>query len=115
MALALVIIAGTVYYLLAFTPKNSVELYEKIHFADDYETMEKLMLEGYEDHVTEEDFAFLQENSPNTIKQLSVFEYNNTSYVVMTTPGTQKLEVLEVEELPEEVRNYFLGLPNQGD
>jgi hypothetical protein len=26
----------------------------------------------------------------------------------MTTPGTQKLEVLKVEELPEDIRKYFI-------
>ena len=28
----------------------------------------------------------------------------------MTSPGTEKLHVLKVEELPEDVREYFLEL-----
>jgi len=28
----------------------------------------------------------------------------------MTSPGTERLKVLAVEELPEDIRKFFLGL-----
>lgn len=101
------------YYVYFYTPKDSLELYQAIAFADDFEEAQKHMLKGYEANFKKEDFEFINklENSPNTISQLTLFEYNGKTYVISTTPGQSRLEVLAVEELPEEIRNYFLQLP----
>jgi hypothetical protein len=109
----LVLILGlTTYYILFFTPKNSLELYQAISFADDFEEAQEVMLEGYEGHFKEEDFEFINrlKTSADRISQFTLFEYEEKTYLIMTTPGTERLKVLSVEELPTDIREYFLGL-----
>ena len=108
----LVIVGGATYYDIFYTPKNSLELYQAISFADDFEDVKKLMLDGYEDNFKEADFEFINSlgTSPNRVGQFTFFEYNERTFVIMTSPGTKKLEVLAVDELPKDIRNYFLQL-----
>jgi hypothetical protein len=107
------IVGVAIYYVLFYTPKNSLELYQAIRFSKSYEESSKLMLEEYEGNFSEEDYDFMShlDNSPNSISQFTLFEYKEKTYLIMTTPGTNRLQVLDVKELPEEVRNYFLALP----
>ena len=69
------------------------------------------MLEGYEGNFSEEDFDFINdmETSARSVGQFTLFEYNDRSYIISTSPGTDRLKVLKVEELPEEIRDYFLN------
>ncbi|MDX5476738.1 MAG: hypothetical protein LPK00_14490 [Bacillaceae bacterium] len=103
------------YFIHLYKPTNSVDLYQSISFASDFETAQKLMLKGYEDNFNEEDFEYINrlETTAKSISQFTIFEYGDKSYVIMTTPGTnriQKLKVMAVEELPTEIREYFLQL-----
>ncbi len=108
-----VIIGGTTYYVLFYTPKNSLELYQAIRFSKSYQESTELILEGYNENFKEEDYDFMGqlENTPNRITQFTLFEYKEKTYLIMTTPGTNRLQILDVKELPEEIRNYFLALP----
>ncbi|WP_146815873.1 hypothetical protein [Alkalibacillus haloalkaliphilus] len=107
-----VIIAGAVlYYVYILTPKNSVEMYQELRFADSFDEVQSLSVEGYEEYFSEEEFNYIQENRVNRVGQFTLFEYNSKSYVIMTSPGTERLEVLSVNELPEEIREFFLELP----
>lgn len=105
-----IIFGGVIYYFYFLAPKNSVELYQEFRFADDFDEAQKQVLEGYENNFTQEEFDFIQENNPDTIKQVTLFEYNQQTHVIMTSPGTEKLKVLDVEEMPEEAREFFLEL-----
>jgi len=108
----ILVLSLAAYYILFFTPKDSLELYQAISFADDFEEAQQVMLEGYEGNFKEEDFEFINrlETSADRISQFTLFEYDEKTYLVMTTPGTERLKVLAVEELPEEIREYFLEL-----
>ncbi|WP_342505952.1 hypothetical protein [Sporosarcina sp. FSL K6-2383] len=110
--LVLVIVGGATYYEVFYTPKNSLELYQAISFANDFEDVKKLMLDGYEDNFKEADFEFINslDTSPNRVGQFTFFEYDERTFAIMTSPGTKKLEVLAVDELPKDIRNYFLQL-----
>jgi len=110
--LALMVISLLLYQEYFLKPKNSLELYQSIAFSDDFEEAQEFMLEGYESNMKEEDYDFISKlsNSPNQIAQFTLLNFGNKTYVLMTTPGTDKLEILTVEELPEDVRNYFLKL-----
>ena len=112
LVLVFLILGAPTYYVTFHTPKNSLELYQAIAFADDFEEATKLMLEGFEGNFREEDFAFISnlDQSPKQIGQFSLFEYDDKTFVIMTTPGTNKLEVLAVDELPKNLRDYFLHL-----
>lgn len=93
-----------------YKPTNSIELYQSIAFSEDFEEGQELMLEGYESNLKEEDYNYISReiNSPYKVNQFTLFEYGNKTYILLTTPGTKKVEVLKVEELPVEIRNYFL-------
>lgn len=69
-------------------------------------------MDGYEENFSEEDFNYINdlETSAETVSQFTLLQYNYRSFVIMTSPGTEKLHVLKVEELPEDVREYFLEL-----
>lgn len=107
----LLLIGGGTYYVLFYTPKDSLELYQSIAFADDFDEAQKLMLDGYEGNFSEEDFDFINdiETSARSLGQFTLIEYNDRSYIISTSPGTDRLKVLKVEELPEEIRDYFLN------
>lgn len=107
------IVGVAIYYVLFYTPKNSLELYQAIRVSKSYQESAELMLEGYNENFPEEDYDFMSqlENSPKRITQFTLFEYKEKTYLIMTTPGTGRLQVLDVKELPEEIRNYFLEVP----
>jgi len=110
--LVLVIVVGATYYDVFYTPVNSLELYQEIALADDFEDVKKLMLDGYEDNFKEADFEFINslDTTPNRVGQFTFFEYDERTFVIMTSPSTKKLEVLAVDELPKDIRNYFFQL-----
>lgn len=110
--ISFICVFGLIYYVYFYTPKNSLELYQAISFADDFEDVEKLMLEGYEDNFKKEDFNYINrlDTSANSVSQFTLFEYDEKTYVIMTSPGTSKLKVLAVEELPTDIRDYFSEL-----
>jgi hypothetical protein len=107
-----VILVSINSYIYLFKPKNSLELYQSISFANDFDEVKKLMLKGYEGNFKEEDFAFMNrlDKPANSIGQFTLFEYDEKTFVIMTSPGTERLKVLAVEELPIEIREYFLEL-----
>lgn len=104
--------AGAIYYKVYFTPKNSLELYQEFIKANNYEEIRKFSLTGFEEHLSEEDFQYIKDNIPDLIGQFTLFEFKNKSYLVMTTTGTERLEIIAVEELPANVREYFIELSN---
>ncbi|MDQ0271412.1 hypothetical protein [Cytobacillus purgationiresistens] len=50
------------------------------------------------------------DNQPQSISQYTLFEYEDKTYLIKTTEELGRLKVMNVEELPEEIRNYFLKL-----
>jgi hypothetical protein len=107
LVVVLLINGGFLYYEHFYTPKNSLELYQDITFADSMEEVRKLFLDGYELNISEDDLTYIQDHKANRVGQFTLFEYNAKSYVIMTSPGTKKVKVLAVEELPEEIRVFF--------
>lgn len=112
--LIFLICGGSIYYQIFITPKNSLELYQAISFADDFDEVQKeLMLKGYQGNFKEEDFNYINSigTSAQRISQFTLFEYDDRTFVIVTSPGTHRLKVLSVEELPKEIRDYFHELP----
>ncbi|WP_257964265.1 hypothetical protein [Bacillus sp. UMB0728] len=108
--MAFMIEGGMIYYF--HTPKNSIELYQDLSFAADFEEAQKLSLKGYEEHFKKKDFDYINspDHSANSIGQFTLFEYDDKSYIIKTSPGTTKFKVLAVEELPADIRDYFVGM-----
>lgn len=110
LVVVILINVGILYYVHFYTPKNSLELYQDITFADSMEEVQKLFLDGYEPNISEDDLTYIQDHTANRVGQFTLFEYNAKSYVIMTSPRTKKLKVLAVEELPEDIRVFFSEL-----
>lgn len=110
--LSFVIVVGSLYYAFFFTPKDSLELYQVISFANDFEEVQHVMLNGHEKNFKEEDFEYIKSlnTSANRVSQFTLFEYEDKTFVIMTSPGRGRLKVLSVEEMPTNIRNYFLEL-----
>ncbi len=96
-------------------PKNSIELHKEIAFSDNYDEVKKLMVDGYESNFDQADYEFISdvEKAPNRIRQLTLLEYDEKTYLLSTTPGTKRVEVFDLEELPDDIENYLLQLEPQ--
>ncbi len=68
-----------------------------------------LILEGNGENFKKEDFDYINrvDTSANRISQLTLIEYDEKTYVIVTSSGTPRLKILAVEELPIDIRNYF--------
>lgn len=55
--MAFVLIGTSSYYI--FNPKNSLELYQSVRFSDDFEDVQRLMLEGFESNFKQGDYDFI--------------------------------------------------------
>ena len=109
-----IIIAGLYYYKYFFTPKNTLELYQELAFDKSFEDVQKkLMLKGYEENITEEDLNAIQEGSLYKPSQFTILEYYDKSFVIMTSPGSGRLKILSVTELPEDIRQFFSELAEE--
>ena len=109
----LLIIIGLIIYNGFFNkPKDSVQLYEEMALVEDVEKIRGLMVDGFENNFKVKDIAYIQhpENTASQIRQLTLLEYDEKSFVMSTTPGTKKLEVYTIEELPEDIKAYFANM-----
>lgn len=104
------IVGGFTYYTFGLKPKNSLELYQALAFSDGFQHAQKLVLEGYEGSFTEEDFDYIRQGTANSVKQFTLIEFNEKTYIVMTTPGAERLKILSVTELPEDSKQFFSEL-----
>ena len=82
----LIFVGGQIYYISFYRPKNSLELYQAISFAED---IEKEQVDGYEANFQREDDEYISrlEIALNRIGQFTLFEYDDKTYIVMSTPG----------------------------
>lgn len=97
-----------------YVPKNSIELYQAImlNHDDNYNKVQKLTLDGYEDNFSEKVYKEILNSStlPTSINQFTVIQYEGESFLIETTPGTLKLEILRVVKLPQELKDYISEL-----
>ncbi|NYF25845.1 hypothetical protein [Sporosarcina sp. JAI121] len=107
-----IIMLVPVYFQIAYKPRNSIELYRAIQFSEDYREAQKLSLKGYEKDFSKEIYEKIvnSSTSPNSVNQFTVLRYDGESYIIETTPGRTKLEILRVVKLPEELKDYLSEL-----
>lgn len=100
-----------IYYVeVHLTPKNSKELFQEIRYSEEYADVQNLVADGFKSNLRQADYAYMvdSDNSVNLVMQFTLIDYFDKTYAAMTAPGTDKVEVLAVEELPENIRDYFL-------
>ena len=102
----LIIVSIPIFERLLTYPSNSLELMQTLRNS---ENPASLFME--EKKFDAEIVEYIQEEfSPNMVQQFTILEFDEKSFLIQTTPGTTKLEIINIEELPEEMRNYFLSL-----
>jgi len=101
----LILVSIPLFEWLLTNPSNSMELMQTLR---NTEKPESLFLD--EENFDAEIVEYIQEKfSPNMVQQFTILEFDEKSFLIQTTPGTTKLEIINIEELPEEMRNYFLS------
>ncbi len=102
----LIIVSIPIFERLLTYPSNSLELMQTLRNS---ENPASLFME--EKKFDAEIVEYIQEEfSPNMVQQFTILEFDEKSFLIQTTPGTTKLEIINIEVLPEEMRNYFLSL-----
>ena len=102
----LIIVSIPIFERLLTYPSNSLELMQTLRNS---ENPASLFME--EKKFDAEIVEYIQEEfSPNMVQQFTIVDFDEKSFLIQTTPGTTKLEIINIEELPEEMRNYFLSL-----
>lgn len=108
----MMLVAIPFIYKVVIQPKNALEMYQMVKFAEDFNEVRGHVLEGYEGNVSEELYNEVKNTdlSPEKVRQFTVFEYENETYFIETSPGTMKLKVLGLDKVPEEVHEYLKDL-----
>lgn len=87
-------------------PSNSLELMQKLRNSDN---LESLFINTK--NINYESIKYIQEEfDPNLISQFTLLEFDKKTYLIQTTPGTEKMKIIAIQELPTEIRDYFKGL-----
>ena len=61
-------------------------------------------------NIDYESIEYIQEEfDPNMISQFTLLEFDEKTYLIQTTPGTAKMKIIAIEELPVEIREYFIN------
>ncbi|MEK5184914.1 hypothetical protein [Solibacillus sp. FSL W7-1324] len=101
----LILVSIPLFEWLLTNPSNSLELMQTLR---NTENPESLFMEG--ENFDAEIVEYIQkEFSPNMVLQFTILEFDEKSFLIQTTPGTTKLEIINIDEMPEEMRNYFLS------
>lgn len=102
--LALLVVVSPIIYWFMTNPSNSLELMQTLRNSDNPES---LYLNSK--NIDYESIKYIQEEfSPNMISQFTLLEFDEKTYLIQTTPGTEKMKIIAIEELPVEIREYFL-------
>ena len=71
------------------------------------ENLESLFLDSK--NIDYKSIKYIQEEfNPNMITQITLLEFDEKTHLIQTTPGTKKMKIITIEELPIEIREYFI-------
>ncbi|MEI5909571.1 hypothetical protein WAK64_21340 [Bacillus spongiae] len=107
--LIMLIPLGIMFHDIYYSPNNSLELYQRVRFSDNFEEAKELVLDGYEGNFSNKEYNLVKNSStiPTSVGQVTVLRYEDKTILIETSPGTNKLHILNVEVLPEELRDFF--------
>lgn len=105
------LILGSIYYSFNIKPYNSIQLYQEFISSDEKEIQE-LLLNKNDNELLVEQVNNIKSGSPTSIDQMTFLHYQDKTIMVITTPGTLKLQIIDIQELPPDIRSYFLQFNN---
>ena len=101
---ALLIVSAPIIHWAITNPSNSLELMQTLRNS---ENPESLFLDSK--NIDYKSIEYIQEEfNPNMITQITLLEFDEKTYLIQTTPGTKKMKIIAIEELPIEIREYFI-------
>ena len=101
---ALLIVAAPIIYWAITNPSNSLALMQTLRNS---ENPESLFLDPK--NIDYKSIEYIQEEfGPNMITQITLLEFDEKTFLIQTTPGTKKMKIIAIEELPIEIREYFI-------
>ncbi|WP_377946458.1 hypothetical protein [Alkalibacillus flavidus] len=89
-------------------PKSSWELYMSIKSSDDIEEVETLMSDSADIELQEKDINYIQNHAEVRLMQMTVIDFHDKAYLIMTDPSNDRMEITTIEELPNEVRETLI-------
>lgn len=93
----LMIVSIPIFERLLTNPSNSLELMQTLRSSGNPAS---LFME--EKKFNAEIVEYIQEEfSPNMVQQFTILEFDEKSFLIQIIPGTTKLEIINIEELPE--------------
>lgn len=100
----LLIVSAPIIHWAITNPSNSLELMQTLRNS---ENPESLFLDSKK--IDYKSIEYIQEEfNPNMITQITLLEFDEKTYSIQTTPGTKKMKIIAIEELPIEIREYFI-------
>ena len=101
--LLLLLFAPTINWAIT-NPSNSLELMQKLRNSDNPES---LFVDSK--NIDYESINYIQKKfDPNMVSQFTLLEFDEKTYAIQTTPGTKKMKIISIEELPNEIREFFI-------
>ena len=105
-----VIVGGVMYYVYFFTTKNSLELYQEISFLDNFEEVQKLMLEGYEENFNEEDFHFIKDHSAKSYRSIYITWVWGKNFCHHDNTGSEEFKSAGSRWIARRYKEIFSGI-----
>ena len=89
---ALVVVTSPIFYWFMTNPSNSLELMQTLRNS---KNPESLFLDFK--NIDYESIEYIQEEfDPNTVKQITLLEFDEKTYFIQTTPGTKKMKIINI-------------------
>lgn len=112
LGLSLGVLLSSIYHKIYLSPSNSIEMYRAIYNTDEYEQVKQLVAGEGTEAFSQADYEYIRnvKNHPKEISQFTLLDFQDTAYLIRTTPGTEKLKIIQVNELPADLQAYFQEL-----
>ncbi len=112
LGLSLGVLLSSIYHKIYLSPSNSIEMYRAIYNTDEYEQVKQLVAGEGTEAFSQADYEYIRnvKNHPQEISQFTVLDFQDTAYLIRTTPGTEKLKIIQVNQLPADLQAYFQEL-----
>ena len=108
----LLIILGMFLYDEFSKPRNSVELYYWLNQDENLNSIDDDLIKAVDSDTATNLREQISRYSPSSVRHYTFLEYDGEpgSILIETTPGTRKLDILRIYQLPKELETDFKEL-----
>ena len=108
----MLIILGMFLYDEFSKPRNSVELYYWLNQDENLNSIDDDLIKAVDSDTATNLREQISRYSPSSVRHYTFLEYDGEpgSILIETTPGTRKLDILRIYQLPKELETDFKEL-----